>query len=323
MLIILILGLVAVSQFVGPFNGWADKYIGREAKVSPPPAAPVVEPEIVEAPKPPVSESASAPEEAVPVADDSRSEYEVMYDEIYAEELKKLPPPEIGGKYTVCFKSGAPVTGELLSFSDGRVEIKDKYGRMGYRIDAVSPSSYPRLFPKRAAKMLALRKIENIMRARAESRRLEAEKAVGAATVSGTVTPPVITAAPRRTGKPKYNPKHNRTPARLKPLLNDFAGWLEAQRKRMGGKIADRLSAESQDGNTIVYLGVSDLFRSQDYDFRFMVSEAVWKIWSVKCLDRGLALSPNHTHVVMVDKKGRIIGGSTPEAGSSVWASKK
>ena len=93
------------------------------------------------------------------------------------------------------------------------------------------------------------------------------------------------------------------------------------QHRRVGGRIAEKIFAKEHGDDIVLYVISSRLFRRQDYDLRFTVAEAMWKLWSVKCLGHNVVVNPKKCHMVLIDKtkKNKIIGGSTVEDGSNIW----
>jgi len=90
----------------------------------------------------------------------------------------------------------------------------------------------------------------------------------------------------------------------------------------MGGKVAAKLQAKRHGQDVALYLWVSRQFDRQPYDFRYVVTEALWNIWAFKCLDRSLVPELNRAHLVLVAPSGKIVGGSTPEDGAALWVRK-
>ena len=136
-----------------------------------------------------------------------------------------------------------------------------------------------------------------------------------------TTARPEIPNLPPARGTIAYDPSAGKTPDHLKPPLTGFANWLQVQQRRMGGKIANKIYAKQPDrGRIVLYFQMHDNFLVQDNDWRFQISEGIWRIWALRGVDSGLINGPNHGHVVLVDTNNRIIGGSTPDDASKVWA---
>lgn len=314
--IIIVAGVVA-SNFVGPGKGWLQKFVQGEpkeektVKTAPQSEKPVEKPKVVET-KPEVKK-------AEPEKKAEKSEVQKLYDELFAKYRKKYPDPEKGKKYTVYLKSGIKLSGKLKDFSDGRVVIQKPGVTATYRLDVCSKKSYPKLFPKKAAKILALRDLKKILdeRAAAEEAKLAQQEymveggKVAASNMRGSSSKPF-----------SYDPEPGNTPLRLKKPLQAFGDWVMVQQRRIGGKIADKIYAKQQGSNVVLYVQTSKLFRQQDYDVRFTVTEGMWQIWGFKCLDYGAARATGQTHVVLLDKKQKIIGGSTKKDSSNIWVKK-
>jgi hypothetical protein len=296
---------------------------------------------------------------AVQETTEARSEAEEQFDALYKKFLARLKPPEIGKQYTFRLSKGGSVSGVLESLSPGAVSVRMEYGAITYPIHRIHESSQALLFPQRAAKMAALRELNRVRleAERAEARKLadaqakaaaaaarDREQAVAAARaeqslpqtqppapeIQPTVQLPPSPARPDISGLPpargdlNYDPSPGTTPDHLKGPLTAFANWLQVQQRRMGGKLANKVYAKQPDrGRIVLYLQMHENFMVQDYDWRFQISEGMWRIWALRGVDSGLINGPNHGHVVLLGSDGRIIGGSSPEDGSNVWAERK
>ena len=316
LLLVLIAGVV-VSNYVGPGKGWIDRISKGESKVKK-----VVEP--VSAPETPKTvQVIKKPTEEVkkvePEKKKGKSEVKELYDSLFAKYRKKFPDPEVGKEYIVYLKS-SKTRGKLKDFSDGKILIQKPGVTVTYRMDMVSKKSYPKLFPKKAAKILALRDLKKVLdeKAAAEEARLKEQKY----RVADNKT--TASSLPRSSSAKKfaYEPGAQTTPKRLKKPLASFADWVKVQQRRVGGKLGEKIYAKQQGRNVVLYLETSKLFRKQDYDTRFSVAEGMWQIWGFKCLDYGTARATSHTHLVLLDHKNRIIGGSSKDDSSNIWVKK-
>ncbi|MCK5806354.1 MAG: hypothetical protein KAI66_26215, partial [Lentisphaeria bacterium] len=102
------------------------------------------------------------------------------------------------------------------------------------------------------------------------------------------------------------------------PALQAFGKWLEMQHRRVGGRIATRISARRQKGNAVLYLVMDPAFLEQDYDLRHRMAVGIQQIWAFRCQGMGLA-DLSSAHLVMVGTKERIVGGSRPDDASDIW----
>ena len=172
--ILIVLGAVGtvVSNFAGPYKGWFNRLRQSKQKqeLAPLDVKKEQKKDIVETVIEP-KEVAKRPEELP--KEPEKSEYEKLYDKLFEKYLKKYKEPKVGDKYKFALCNGSIAEGILKSASDGKVVIKDQYGSMTYPINSVSTKSYPKLFPKRAAKIQTLREIERIYEARAKKKEAE------------------------------------------------------------------------------------------------------------------------------------------------------
>lgn len=314
-IILVIIGAgVVASNFVGPAKGWIQQLTEGEKTVEKKVVKPAPKP--VEPSKPVEPAKVAKPE---PPKQKEKSEVKQLYDKLFAKYRKKYPDPKKGGKYTVYLKSGKKVTGKLKDFSDGKVVIQKTGVTVTYRIDMCHQKSYPKLFPQKAAKILALKELKKILdeRAAAEEAKIAPNEY--------KVEDPKISASVTRGGSSKtfaYDPAPADTPSRLKKPLVSFGDWVKVQQRRVGGKLGEKIYAKKQGRNVVLYVQTSKLFQQQDYDVRFTVAEGMWQIWGFKCLDYGAARATSQTHLVLLDHKNRIIGGSTKDDSSNIWVKK-
>lgn len=321
-IIIIIIGCVAASNFVGPKKGWIKKISLDEGKSN----------KIVLNELPPEGPGSKKPGELtymvepdepttideninkVDPEEEQKSETTNLYDSLFTKYRQKYPDPEIGKEYDVYLKTGS-TRGKLKDFSDGKIVIQKPGVTVTYRLDTVRKKSYPQLFPKKAAKILALREMKKIL----DERMGEEE---GQETVidipTGSVSSPTTTSA----NEFAYEPGSQPSPENLQKPLGSFAQWVKVQQRRMGGKIGAKVYAKQQGPNAVLYIQTSNLFDAQDYDVRFSVTEAMWQIWGFKCLDYGAARATSQTHIVLVDHKNKIVGGSTKNDSSNIWVKK-
>ena len=322
LVILLIFGGLIASNYVGPGKGWVDKILtdksDKEKIVESVPSVPTPEPAKI---TPTIPEAPPKVEPKKKEEESAENNVKKLYDSLFAKYRKKFPDPKIGKTYDVYLKSGK-TRGKLKDFSDGKIVIQKTGVTVTYRLDIVSKKSYPKLFPKKAAKILALKELKKVLEeqvAGEEAKQNEQEYTVvdAKATASNSI--------PRSSSSSKtfsYNPEAQATPKRLKKPLASFAEWVQVQQRRVGGRLGEKIYAKQQGRNVVLYMETSKLFRQQSYDVRFTVAEGMWQIWGFKCIDHGVTRTPNQAHIVLVDKKGRIIGGSSKDDASNVWVKK-
>ena len=315
---IIIIASVAASNFVGPAKGWIKKISKGKEKGNK-----IVLNELsTEEPGPTKPTASTKPADPTTVVENikkvepevkKKSEVKELYDSLFTKYRQKYPDPEVGKEYDVYLKSGN-TRGTLKDFSDGKIVIQKPGVTATYRLDRVSRKSYPQLFPKKAAKILALREMKKILdeRSAAEAPQ-EVENIPTGSAISGKTTPAKGFA---------YEPGSKPTPKSLQKPLTSFAEWVKVQQRRMGGKIGSKVYAKQQGRNVVLYMQTSNLFNAQDYDMRFTVTSAMWQIWGFKCLDYGAARGTSQTHIVLVDQKNRIVGGSCKGDSSNIWVKK-
>ncbi len=128
--------------------------------------------------------------------------------------------------------------------------------------------------------------------------------------------------ASSHSAKVVYDPSPAKTPESLKKALKSFAEWVNMQQRHIGGQLAEKAYAKRQGRAVVLYLKTSKLFRSQDYDVRYSVAEAMGQVWGFKCLDHGVIRSPGDAHIVLLDAHNRLVGGSKEYDASAIWVKK-
>lgn len=116
-----------------------------------------------------------------------------------------------------------------------------------------------------------------------------------------------------------YAPPPESTPEEMRPVVQAFSEWLEMQHRRVGGKIADRVSADRQGRRAVLYLTVNPAFLGQARDLRMQIAEGVWRYWAERATAAGLARRLGAAHVVFLNPESKIIGGSKPSSASTIW----
>lgn len=113
------------------------------------------------------------------------------------------------------------------------------------------------------------------------------------------------------------------TPDEMRPSVQAFSEWLEVQHRRVGGKIADRVSGDRQGRRAVLYLTVNPAFLEQERELRMQIAEGVWRYWAERATAAGLAPRLGSAHVVFLDHNSEIVGGSKPSSASSIWVQGK
>jgi hypothetical protein len=356
--IILIAIGVIVSNYIGPKKGWLSNLI------NPPAPKPIIEKvvqekketpktEIEEKPKEEKKETTEVkePEKKQEVVKPKGPTFKEQYEALYKKFRKKFKNPIVGKEYKVYLGSKGKttcVTGILKKHTPGKIVIKSGKVTAAYPINVVNKRSYPKLFPERAAQMLAL----NVLKKKLKEKKIKAQQKKEAAalaekqknepTTQKTETTAIVdnkqtstasktvaqTSSPTQpqtqpAGPLKYSPSPTPTPEYLKAPLKTFVQWVEMQQRKMHGKIANKVYAKQQGDKVVLYLQPSKLFCAQDYDVRYSVTNGMWQIWGFKCIDAGVVYSPEDAHIVLVDEKNKIIGGSTIKDSSAIWVKRK
>ena len=273
----------------------------------------------------------------------AQTEKERIYEELKKMHLEKLESPDIGALYSFHTRTGQVIKGKLLARDSGRLKVRVGRGVVYLPAYTLTAQDQIRYFPERTAKKLALRDMRLTMaglrRARTPTRNSkgsyvadteepaqysQAQEEVQespkftAAGVDATGTEE--TAADKDSSSPL---KLQVTPAEsdegVKPLLDEFAAWIDYQNRRAGHQLAKAAYAKRQQQACVLYLILSDSFKEQPYDTRFQLAEALWQFWAFRAERSGSVEDPSDAYVVLLDSQRNVVGGSRLSDGSEIY----
>jgi len=307
----LISAVFLLSEVRGPFKGWATDVYHAANYEEPAPTSEFEEKLPDELPPDkPVDESLP---EADPNEPPPMSELELLYNDEYAKALATMTPPTLGEQYSIKLRNKMTVEGRLFEVATGRIKLQVKYGTMFIPVDNVHPIEYARLFPEQAAKLMAVKVVNEILKQRA------AIASVPDGEPDGVTEP---SKPPPSTARAKYDPSLAPTPKHLKDTVDMYGQWLEFQKRRAGVQFVDAIYAKESGRNIELYMVMNEAYTVQDYDVRFSLADALWKPWSFRCQGAGLIRSMSNAHMILIDDKRKIIGGSSIDDGADVWVEK-
>jgi hypothetical protein len=270
-------------------------------------------------------------------ADAEQRELQAYFQQRYAEHLAQQPALEVGKTYRIRLRAGGTVSGRLESLTDDYVKLRTDYGSMAVRFSRMVPEDALLFLPKEAARRLALQDLKKeTERRRAESRAAEENREEAPVSVASqlfgdpgpTPAQPSVVEVPvvdipraedvvDADGPLVYDPKPGTTPDTLRPALKSFCDWLERQQRIVGGRIATRMYAKQQQREAVLYLVIDPLFAGQERDIRQRTAEGMQEFWGERC--KAIGISSARAHLVLVDDRGHIVGGSRPNAPTDVW----
>jgi hypothetical protein len=276
---------------------------------------------------------------------------EKEYDEIYARHIGRFTRPALGQKVEVKFWDGNTLEGKLIGLTSASATLEIQYGTITCPVQRVHPSMYPVLFPEQAARQVALQELSQrhappqpvaaavaptVAVAEPDGGRPPAPVGEPAGpvadpgdpgeTVAGGPGEPEPDPAPARVTAAaaiRYDPAPAKTPEPLRAAITAFGQWLNVQHRRVGGRIGQRIYAKQQGHAAVLYMVVDPSFTEQTYDIRYQIAEGIWQFWGLRCETAGNVRDPRDAHLVMIDDKGRILGGSTPDDGARIWVERK
>mgnify|MGYP006106433575 CR=1 FL=1 len=310
----LISAVFLLTEVRGPIKGWAtDVY--QAANYEEPVPVPESGAKLSDAPLPD-NVVVELPPEPDPDAPPPMSELELLYNDEYDKALATMTAPTLGEQYTIKLRNKMPFEGRLLEVAAGRIKLQVKYGTMFIPVDNVHPTEYARLFPEQAAKLMAVKVVNEILKKRAAiasgGLRTVPDEEPDGATEPSRPRPP-------STARVKYDPSPASTPKHLKDTVEMYGQWLEFQKRRVGVQFVDAIYAKEAGRNVELYMVMNEGYTVQDYDLRFSLADALWKSWSFRCQGAGLIRSMSNAHMIFIDDKRKIIGGSSIHDGADVW----
>lgn len=125
--------------------------------------------------------------------------------------------------------------------------------------------------------------------------------------VTYTFTMPTMTS---RLGEDVKTPQHLLSP------VTKTANWLEMQQRRIGGKLATRISAVQEERKVILSLQVTELFTDQDRATKQRFAETLQQFWATTCAHSGRIPRNSDAHVLITDSEQNVVVLSADRDGS-------
>lgn len=305
------LGAAWFLNVSGPLEGWLDRLLKARPET---PAAPA-------APEAPRTEGALDAEQDhtgnAPEPGTAPNDLETRYRTLVSRYLAELPRHEPGADVTLRLVDGRKIKGTLKEVKPGRILLTMQYGTMSYPIHRISERDVDRLFPERTAHRRALAALHR------ELTPVPEQEQPGTRQPDTAISGGAATPSEPGDGQLVYDPSRQPTPESLRPTLEQFAQWLEMQHRRVGGRIADGLFAKEQGRSAVLYVRLNESFAEQDYDTRFAIAEGMQQVWGLRCLSNGVVRKATDAHIVLLDGRGDIAGGSTQADATAVWVPAK
>ncbi|MCK5802119.1 MAG: hypothetical protein KAI66_04775, partial [Lentisphaeria bacterium] len=167
-----------------------------------------------------------------------REGLQACFEELLAKRLEQAPKPQIGRVYRVRMRAGGEIKGRLEKFAAGRITLGTQHGKLVLPIHRVSRRDTLALFPREAARQMAMRDVQKRVDRLIEKKVRDAGKVAAAAksvVAAATVTenhgggPVADTDTDRdstirrtRVDKPTYDTRTAPTPEEIKPALQEF-----------------------------------------------------------------------------------------------------
>ena len=315
--IFLIVGVVS-SEMFGPTKGWISKSLKGDEVVKAEPEEEVnveqKDVQITESPKAVTAEKAvkivDAPKE-VKKAPRVKSKEELRLEELYEQELAKLPKPVFGKRVQIQLKTGDKYFTHVAKVVGPRIYLEkmEPYnGSMNFPYTALTAKVVKHYFPKYIAKMKAMKLLEEEMAAKIKPLP-ELSSVASSSPTSGIIST-----------FDKWSPQPVATPKFMALAVEEFDDWVAAQARRTGVNLADKVFGKRQGGALVLYVYASSKFVGNDYDTRLQLADGMRQFWGMRCMSNGLGKSSN-AYVCIVDgrKKERVGGSVSTKSAEEVF----
>ena len=258
-------------------------------------------------------------------------EYKELYKQLYEQELAQLSKPKMGEVYTVSLKNDQQFEGTLkvLGKDLAAFALVDSTN-----FDVKSANMHNRslktFFPEQYAKKYAtyyLSKVSTRPIRKVVAKEKQEPVRTVAAIDSGSAfeEEPVIERRPvstriRLPELTKYDPTPAKTPRYLAKTILFFGNWIEAQGNHQGGRMASKLYAKIHGKQVVLYMKMTPFFLVQSKSVRRRTTEQFWHMWVRECMNRGKVKNKKQAHIVILDGKNHIVGGSRERDSENIWA---
>lgn len=251
------------------------------------------------------------------------SDFNLILKKFYNEALATLKKPVIGKKYKLWLSNGSEQIGRLVEVKPGAVVMKVPYGKITYTLDRLSGRTFKTLFPEKAAQKIAMAKANQYLQQKRKEQLANTPKPPKATNVivKHDIPTPISNKeeATRHYKEGKYDTSAGKTPRKYKNIVNDMGNFLNYQTKRQGAATASKLHVKKQGTWLVLYLNVTDIYTNANYNLRYTVADALWYKWTELTMKRGAVKDQTKAHIVLLNDKNKIVGGSSPKDSSATW----
>jgi hypothetical protein len=258
-------------------------------------------------------------------------EYKSIYSKLYTSQLARLKQPNVGEMYAVKLVDDSTFDGRLQRIrKDAAVFRTDNDAIREVQARKLHLKSLRRFFPERYSERFAAHYIGKVtvkpdttttttVVAKVDRENPFKDRLDPDPDIDNGTDPDPSTIVSRLPELKKYNPSYTKTPKHLATSIQYFGTWLDAQSKRQGGRIANKLYAKQHGKQVVLYMEMSRYFLGQKKDVKQLTCEQFWQMWARECKNRGRIKKDDYAHIVMVDSKGKIVGGSKEKRSKTIW----
>jgi len=312
-LLMLLTVAAAALEFYGPTRGWLERVAAMARSRRQLNNA-------TEPPPPDVSEGIDLPDFPLPaelgnglMEAETEAEppgFERLFKQFYDEELAKLTLPEIGRAYKVRLPRGRYEIGQLLERDERTLVLEITNGKtvgsVTYKALELHPMAQRKFFPETEARARATYRAQRAL----ANPRLQTAPESATAPEAG---PDIVSQGDI------FDVTPGRTPAALRRSRDEFGNWLKRQQKRLNGKFVIRIYAKGGEGRAVLYLVTVPGFSSIESSIRHQIVEVAWRFWRERCEENGDISAADKAHLVVLNAKLKVIGGSKRQDGSKLW----
>lgn len=311
-LLMLLTLAAAVLEFYGPARGWlehvaamARRHRQLNNETEPPPTDAFEGSDLPDFPLP--TELGGLTDGGTETESPS---FERLFKQFYDEELDKLTLPEIGRMYKVRLRGGRSEIGRLLERDERALVLEITNGKtvrsVTYKALQLHPMAQRKFFPETEARTRATYRAQHAL----ANPRLQTPPENAPAPDAG---PDIVSQGDI------FDVTPGKTPAALRRSTDEFGNWLKRQQKRLDGKLVDRIYAKGGEGRAVLYLVTVPGFSSIESSIRHQIVEVAWRFWRERCEENGNISAAEKAHLVVLNAKLKVIGGSGRADGSKLW----
>ena len=330
-IVILIAGGIAASNFVGPAKGWmtGQKQNSETTTQNTDPESETDDKEKTSEDLPSKTDKEISPEKKTDVPDKeptgdsnkSMTEFEKKHKEFFEEYMTKAKKPTIGKRYPVVTSSGSVRDGLLDKVDEYSIylsDIKPYKAKSSIHYSSLRKDMARYFFPEKAANTYANKKLEKYLEEKSVIATIDEEMGTGEDASKTASTGKKSYSASFK----EYDPTVAESSPRLAHAAMEVNNYLKNQvritKKRDNFVIAEveKCHAKQQGSSAVFYMYVTPQFAAQNTEYKFQVVDGLRRFWALRCMSNGVA-GDSRAFLCIVNN-GKAIGGSSLKSAEDI-----